>query len=167
MAIFGYNFNMANVYVALGTNLGDRQANLQTALDRLGAVVTIRMVSPVYETEPWGVTDQPKFLNMAVVGETALEPDALLAALKRIEGDMGRTETVRYGPRVIDLDILFYDDRVVHNAQLEIPHPRLAERRFVLAPLADIAPDFKHPVLGLSVRELLGRLPDEGDVRRL
>jgi 2-amino-4-hydroxy-6-hydroxymethyldihydropteridine diphosphokinase len=122
--------------------------------------------SRTYETEPWGIADQPHFLNMVVSGETDLEPLALLRFLKGIERAMGRTRGIRYGPRVIDLDILFYEDRVINNEDLVVPHPRLAERRFVLVPLADIAPSWIHPALGGTIRELLSRLPDDGSVKR-
>lgn len=158
---------VAKVYLALGSNLGDRRKNLSDALVQLGARVTIHQTSPIYETEPWGIPNQPRFLNMAAMGETELGPQELLEFIKQIERQMGRTEGVRYGPRVIDVDILFYDNLVSHSEELEIPHPRLAERRFVLVPLADIAPDLIHPSLRLSIRELLARLPNADDVRPL
>jgi 2-amino-4-hydroxy-6-hydroxymethyldihydropteridine diphosphokinase len=156
---------MATVYIALGTNLGDRKANLESALGHLSMHVRIRDRSPIYETEPWGIADQPRFLNMVVSGESDLEPPALLRFLKGIERTMGRTGGIRYGPRLIDLDILFYDGRVIDKEDLLVPHPRLAERRFVLVPLADIAPALVHPALGASVREMLSRLPDDGSVK--
>jgi len=143
------------VYIALGSNLGDRPANLRAAVEALAPEVTVLAESRVYETPPWGYEDQPAFLNMAVKGETDLEPEALLAYLKQIETQLGREKTVRWGPRLIDLDILFYDDLVIESPPLVVPHPRLHERGFVLVPLADVAPEFVHPVLGKRVRELL------------
>lgn len=156
---------VARVYLALGTNLGDRKQNLREALTRLEPGVQTRCVSSVYETEPWGVTMQPPFLNMVVEGETELEPLALLDVLKRIEREMGREEGVRYGPRIIDLDILLYDNQTWSDERLEIPHPGLAERRFVLVPLVEIAPAVIHPRLNQTAQDLLKQIPDTGDVR--
>jgi len=144
------------VYIALGTNLGDRLANLRTAIEGLAPDVTMLAESHIYETPPWGYEDQPSFLNMVVKAETDLEPAALLMFLKKLEVDLGREKSVRWGPRLIDLDILFYDDLIIESPPLVIPHPRLHERGFVLAPLADVAAEFIHPVLGKRVRELLG-----------
>ena len=149
-------------YLALGTNLGDRLANLRAAIATLPPAVTVMAKSHIYETPPWGYTDQSAFLNMALEGETPLKPLALLAHLKRLETDLGRTPTFRFGPRLIDMDILFYDDLVMETPGLVIPHPRLHERAFILVPLVDIAPDLRHPVLGKTVKELLASCDTKG-----
>lgn len=158
---------MAEISIALGGNQGDRAALLDDALARMAAFVTISKRSAVYETAPKYVTDQPAFLNMAVAGSTELAPHDLLAALKEIEAALGRTDGPRNGPRPIDLDILFYDDLQLDTPDLTIPHPRIAERRFVLQPLHDIAPGLSHPSTGKTVSEMLAALPegDEEDVR--
>ncbi len=153
---------MTIIYLALGTNLGDRAANLRAALEALPPDMRVLAVSPVYETPPWGVTDQPAFLNQAVQAETDLTPLELLAYLKRLETALGRTPSARYGPRQIDLDILFYADQVIDLPGLSVPHPRLAERAFVLVPLTDLAPDLLHPLTGLSVRQMLARVDRTG-----
>jgi len=153
---------MSTVYLALGTNLGDRLANLRAAIDALSPDVRVLAQSHIYQTPPWGYEDQPAFLNMAVKGETDLGPESLLYRLKQIEVELGREPTFRYGPRQIDLDILFYDDLILNQENLVIPHPRLQERAFVLVPLNDIAPELRHPVIGKTVREMLAGLSMEG-----
>jgi 2-amino-4-hydroxy-6-hydroxymethyldihydropteridine diphosphokinase len=146
---------VAIVHIGIGSNLGERRENCQKALELLkGKGVTIRKLSSFYETEPWGVTDQPSFLNAAVELETTLPPDKLLFILKDIEKTMGRVKTIQWGPRIIDLDILFYDDEIIDTDLLKIPHPLLHERDFVLAPLVEICPDKVHPVAGKTIRKL-------------
>jgi 2-amino-4-hydroxy-6-hydroxymethyldihydropteridine diphosphokinase len=143
------------VYLALGSNLGDRLANLKRAVAALTPQMEVKAKSHVYETPPWGFEDQPRFLNQVIKVNTYLTPESLLKHLKRLEVALGRKATFPNGPRLIDIDILFYDDLVLDTPSLVIPHPRLHERGFVLLPLMDIAPDLVHPVLRKSVRELL------------
>ena len=154
------------VYLGLGSNIGDRDANLSAALRELAAVVTIERVSSVYDTAPMLYTDQPRFHNLVCQATTSLSPDALLHAVKEIERQLGRTLGPRYGPRVIDIDVLLYDRLILNTSALTIPHPRMAERAFVLAPLAELAPTLKHPVLGEMIAELLRRVA-VGDVERV
>ena len=149
------------VYLSLGSNVGDRDANLREAIKRLAPSVRILRVSPIYETEPVDYTDQNWFLNLAVEAETDLSPNRLLAHIAGIERALGRIRTTPKGPRTIDIDILLYGDAVVRTARLEIPHPRMAARRFVLAPLADLAPDLCHPVTRQTVREMLEAAPSQ------
>jgi 2-amino-4-hydroxy-6-hydroxymethyldihydropteridine diphosphokinase len=153
--------NLHTVYLALGTNLGDRAANIYSVLDALRAFATVEETAFLYETPPAYVLDQPAFLNTACRIRTSLSPTDLLIALKSIENQLGRQETIRFGPRVIDLDILFYDDLVLVSDDLAIPHSRLAERDFVLEPLCDMNPDLHHPQLDTSVRMLWQRLKKE------
>ena len=151
---------MKTIYLGLGSNVGDREANLEAALARLPAAgVRVTRVSPVYETEPVDSTAQRWFFNQVTEAETDLFPLQLLARLQHIERALGRVRTVAKGPRTIDIDILLYGQAVVRRPELEIPHPRMAERRFVLAPLADLAPDLRHPVTRRTVRELLEAAP--------
>ena len=149
------------IFLALGTNLGDRAENLNAALDLLEKSSAIQK-SSIYETPPWGYTDQPAFLNMAVKTETDLPPLELLSWLKNLEVRIGREKSFRWGPRLIDLDILFYDDIIFESENLTIPHPRLHERAFVLVPLAEIAPEFLHPVLKKTVSQLLAEIDSTG-----
>jgi 2-amino-4-hydroxy-6-hydroxymethyldihydropteridine diphosphokinase len=156
------------VFLGLGSNLGDREAQLRQAFSRLGERgVRVTARSSFYETEPVGGPPQGWFLNAVARCEAALGPEALLAACLAVEAEAGRVRDVRYGPRTLDLDILFYGDAVIERPGLRVPHPRLHERRFVLEPLAELAPELRHPVSGLSVRELLARCPDASSVRRL
>ncbi|WP_096702074.1 2-amino-4-hydroxy-6-hydroxymethyldihydropteridine diphosphokinase [Magnetospirillum sp. 15-1] len=158
---------MTLVHLGLGTNLGDRPANLRAALAALAAIGTVTARSDVWETAPLYVTDQPAFLNMAVALETGLAPLELLASLKAMEDELGRVASVRYGPRLIDLDILLYGDVVMEGEILTLPHARLHERHFALAPLAEVAGAVRHPVLAVTIAGLLERLPEADDVRRL
>lgn len=155
------------VFLGLGSNLGEREATVADALAHLaerGFRETRR--SALYLTEPVGGPPQGWFVNAAAGGTTDLEPRDLLAACLEVERALGRERTVRHGPRTIDVDILFYGQRVLAEEGLAVPHPHLAERRFVLSPLAEIAPGFVHPVSGLTVAELLRRCPDRSRVAR-
>ncbi len=155
--------SMAIILLALGSNLGDRSENLDRARALLAQTIVIHSISPIYETEPWGVVDQPDFLNQALLAETTISPEALLALVKRIEAAMGRDFSERrYGPRPIDIDILGYDDLTLRSPRLTIPHQRLHERAFVLIPLNDIAPHWVHPGLGLTVTDMLAEVDASG-----
>ena len=156
---------MSIAYLGLGTNLGDRKENLRRAIQAIASKMYVCKQSSLYETAAWGYTDQPDFLNQVVQVETDLTPLRLLNFLKKTEIELGRIANFRYGPRQIDLDILFYDDLVKNTNRLQIPHPRLAERAFVLVPLNEIAPDLIHPVFGKTIAELLAELPDKTGVR--
>ena len=147
-------------YIALGSNMGDRAAFIQAALVMLAVEhgVHVQQVSPLHETEPWGYTVQPRFLNAAARIETELEPLELLRACKATEEALGRTPTVRWGPRRIDVDILLYEGVCMHTPELTIPHPHMHERRFVLLPMEQIAPHVVHPTLGKTMRQLLQEL---------
>lgn len=150
---------MAIVYLSIGSNLGRREENCLKALEAMKEKgLTIRKRSLLYETEPWGVRDQPNFINLALEIETDLPPMGLLQLIKEIEHQMGRAETFKWGPRIIDIDILLYNDIIYESAELKIPHPLMHEREFVLKPLSEIAPERFHPVLKKTIRELLQNL---------
>jgi 2-amino-4-hydroxy-6-hydroxymethyldihydropteridine diphosphokinase len=150
------------VYLSLGSNIGNREAHLRAAVEGLSAasVRTLR-ISPVYETEPVDNRAQAWFLNMVLEAETGLFPVQLLSRTSRIERELGRVRTAPKGPRTIDIDILLYGNIVMKTVRLEIPHPRMAERRFVLAPLADLAPSLRHPVTHRTIREMLDSAPPQ------
>jgi 2-amino-4-hydroxy-6-hydroxymethyldihydropteridine diphosphokinase len=141
-------------YLSIGSNLGDRAKNLGTAIVLLAPKIQPVLQSSIYQTEPWGYSDQPSFLNQVIKVETTLEPLDLLIYLKEIESQMGRQETFRFGPRLIDLDILFYDELILDTPKLTIPHPRLYERAFILIPLAEIAPDLNHRVPSKKTKQI-------------
>lgn len=150
---------MSIVYIGIGSNLGDRKANCMRAIELLaGKGIVVRKESSLYETDPWGDKNQPKFLNMAIEIETEIKPQDLLSILADIEKELGRKRSYKWGPRVIDLDILLYNSLTIDQDDLKIPHPFMHERDFVLKPLYEIAPDVKHPVLNLSAGELLQKL---------
>ena len=158
---------MKTVYLGLGSNLGDRQKNLEAALAKLAASdLRVGRVSSVWETEPVGFTAQRWFLNLAAEIETELFPMQLLARIAKIEQALGRVRTVPNGPRTLDIDILLYGRAVIHSAKLEVPHPRMGERRFVLAPLAELVPDLRHPVSHQTIRAMLEAAPAQ-TVRKL
>ena len=150
------------VYLALGSNLDDRLANLKQAIASLTPQLDVRAKSQVYETPPWGFEEQPKFLNQVIKAKTYLDPEPLLKHLKRLEVALGRKASFPNGPRLIDIDVLFYDDLVVNKPSIVIPHPRLHERGFVLLPLMDIAPDLRHPVHKKTVREMAALVNVDG-----
>ena len=153
---------MKTIYLALGSNMGDRESNLCAAIQSISAAgIPVLRQSPIYETEPVGYIDQRWFLNMVVEAETELFPLQLLARTAKVERALGRVRTVPNGPRTIDIDILLYANAVIRAARLKVPHPRMNERRFVLAPLADLAPDLRHPVTRKTVRQMLDAAPPQ------
>lgn len=147
---------MAIAYIGIGSNFGNRKENCEKAVNLFSRKgIEVLKCSSFYETEPWGVKEQPKFINAAVEAETDLKPEELLKTIKGIESDLGRGSVIRWGPRLIDLDILLYNDLVVKTNNLEIPHPGVKNRAFVLKPLSEIAPDKIHPVLKKRIKSLL------------
>ena len=160
---------MARVFIGIGSNEGDRLATISQAVQRLGSHHGIQVVrmAMIYETEPVGVTDQPDFLNTVVEVETTFSPHGLLTITKSLERDLGRLpSSQRWGPRPIDLDLLLYDDLVIQDPDLTIPHPQMHQRRFVLEPLAQLAPELVHPVLGHPIEALLATLVEEVSSRQ-
>jgi len=160
---------MGRVFIALGSNIGDRLGFLQKAMDALGSApgFKVRRVSSVYETEPVGKKDQPQFLNAAVELDSPMSPEDALVNLKQIERAVGRTPSERWGPREIDLDLIYVQDLVVNGPGLVLPHPEVASRRFVLTPLAEIAPEFVDPLRKRSLSELLASCPDPNSVVKI
>ena len=151
---------MKTVYLGLGSNLGDREQNLESALARLAAPdLRVLRVSSIYETEPVGFAAQRWFMNLVAEVQTDLFPMQLLSRIGKVERALGRVRSMKNGPRTLDVDILLYGKAVIRSAQLEIPHPRMAQRRFVLAPLAELTPDLRHPVTHQTIRAMLDAAP--------
>lgn len=156
------------VFISLGTNLGKRAENLALAIKHIEQRVGLVLKkSSLYETKPWGKSDQPDFLNQVVIVKSTMLPDELLTTLLSIEQDMGRERKEKWGARIIDLDLLYAGDYVIHSAKLTVPHPAIAQRRFVLEPLAEIAPGFVHPVVKKTQQQLLADCEDKLPVIRL
>lgn len=159
---------MHTVVLLLGSNVGDRRAYLQNAWHVLSSSVgNIKLSSSLYETEAWGKTDQASFLNQVIVLNSELKPGDILARIQSIEKEAGRTRTEKWGPRTLDIDILFYDDRIIRESGLEIPHPGIPERRFILEPMHEVLPHFVHPASGQRMDELLAACGDASRVKKL
>ena len=158
---------MSTVYLALGSNVGDRHANLGDAISRMTqSSIHITKLSSIYETEPVDYLEQPWFLNAVLEAQTDLPPAQLLATLRRIESEMGSNKPFAKGPRLIDLDVLLYADETIDTPTLQIPHPRMLQRNFVLAPIAEIAPTIRHPSWSANAADLLAHSPDQSIVHR-
>lgn len=160
--------NEYRVFIGLGSNLGNRTANLEKALKAIEDLLFERMtVSSFYETEAWGEKDQQNYINAVCQGLTHLQPAILFSRLQKIESDLGKRKESRWGPRIIDLDILYFDQKIIVEKDLIIPHPNMYLRNFVLTPLAEIAPEFVHPILMQTTKSLLERCPDTGKIEKL
>lgn len=157
---------METVYLLLGTNLGHREAHLQACLKRLSGIGTIQAISSIYETKAWGKTDEPDYLNQALAINTSSSPKDFIYQTQAIEIDMGRVRHEKWGTRIIDIDILFFGNRIIDSPKLQVPHPSLPVRRFALTALVEIAPEIIHPVLNKSVRVLMTECTDSLEVRR-
>lgn len=150
------------IYLSLGSNLGDREANLEAVFKELPPAIDVIVCSSIYQTEPWGFKDQPDFLNQVVQGETELPPRELLAYLKKIEKKIGRKPSFIYGPRLVDIDILFYGKKVINEVYLTLPHKKIPERAFVLVPLMEIAPELKFPDSDQTISDLVSSIDTSG-----
>jgi 2-amino-4-hydroxy-6-hydroxymethyldihydropteridine diphosphokinase len=157
----------SNVFLALGSNMGDRKALIEEAIERLQPDVELVQLSPLYETEPVGYRDQEWFVNAVGLFRTSLSPQALLEKCLAVEASLKRVRTIKNGPRTIDIDIVFYGEAIIDEPGLHIPHPRMHERRFVLQPLTDIAPNAVHPILHKTITELCAALPQQEKIQRL
>lgn len=148
------------VYLSLGSNLGDREENLTKAIDEIADLGSFKSISSLYEAEPWGLTQQQWFYNIVLLLETSFEPESLLIKLQKIEDSLGRKREIKWGPRTIDIDIISIDNLTIDTDTLQVPHPFMQERKFVLIPLKEIAPDYQHPRLHISVGDLLNSCTD-------
>lgn len=158
---------METAYISIGSNLGDREKYSRQAIEGISEFAKVTAVSAFYETEPVGFEDQPQFINSVAEIETELSPHGLLEKLRSVENKLGRVRETKWGPRTIDLDIIFYGNEVLNDPDLTIPHPEAHKRRFVLEPLEEIAPTFEHPVLKQSITELLASLNDHHKVKKV
>jgi len=159
---------MNQTYLLIGGNMGNRQENLEVATRRIAANIgEIKQSSAIYETEAWGLEEQPAFLNQVLLVSSTLNAQQVLKQILNIEHDMGRERIQKFGPRIIDIDILFFNRDIIHEPGLNVPHPQLHLRRFTLKPLNDIAPEFRHPELGKTISDLLSTCPDPLSVKKL